>query len=258
MNLHRSRQRVSLAPSPCWGEGRGQGRRPLVFKPRAALAPVWTARAASLLIASALLAGCESGPRVPDWSINAVGHVERFTEAYLKGDSRVEAREFELARAETARTGRPELVARIELTRCAARVASLVFESCAGFEPLRADAGEPERAYARYLAGQASAQDAALLPPQHRAIAAGGGSVAGIEDPLARLVAAGVLLQQSRATPDTVAQAVDTASHQGWRRPLLAWLGVQARLAEERGDAAEAARIRRRMDLVQPRALRSP
>lgn len=254
MNPHRSRRRSGLAPSPHWGEGRGAGQRLIVFKPDTALFTVWPARVASLLIASALLVGCESGPRVPDWSINAVGHVERFAEAYLKGDSRVEAREFDLARAETARTGRPELVARIELTRCAARVASLVFEPCAGFEPLRADAGDAERAYARYLAGHASAPDAALLPPQHRAVAAGGGGIAGIEDPLARLVAAGVLLQQSRATPETVAQAVDTASHQGWRRPLLAWLGVQARLAEERGDAAEAARIKRRMDLVQPAA----
>ena len=213
-------------------------------------------RFAFLIAVTAGLVACESGPKVPDWSINAVGHVERFTAAYLKGDARVEAREFELARAEVSRTGKPELVARVELNRCAARVASLVFEPCAGFEPLRQDAGEAERAYARYLDGAATAQDAALLPPQHRAIAAGGTGIAAIEDPFARLVAAGVLLRQSRASPDTVAQAAETASRQGWRRPLLAWLGVQARLADERGDVEEAARLRRRMDLVQPAASR--
>ena len=64
-----------------------------------------------------MLAGCSSGPKVPDWKINAIGHIERFTEAYLKGDERVEAREFALARAETARTGKPDQVARIELNR---------------------------------------------------------------------------------------------------------------------------------------------
>ncbi|MGB3072603.1 MAG: hypothetical protein WBC18_28915 [Ottowia sp.] len=197
---------------------------------------------------SATLSACSSGPKVPDWSINAVGHVERFTEAYLKGDSRVEMREFDLARAETARTGRPDLVARIELNRCAARVASLVFEPCEGFEALRTDASEAERAYANYLAGQVNGHEAALLPPQHRALAAA--DLASIEDPFSRLVAAGVLMRRTAATPDTVAAAVDTASRQGWRRPLLAWLGVQARLAEERGNTDEAARIRRRMDLV--------
>nr|WP_028602172.1 hypothetical protein [Ottowia thiooxydans] len=203
-----------------------------------------------VLAASAMLCACASGPKVPDWSINAVGHTERFTEAYLKGDTRIEVREFTLARAETARTGQPELVARVELNRCAARVASLVFEACTGFDALKVDASDVERAYASYLSGQAAGSEAALLPPHHRAVAQGGANIAGIEDPFARLVAAGVLMRRSAATPETVATAVDTASRQGWSRPLLAWLGVQARLAEERGDTEEAARIRRRMDLA--------
>lgn len=203
------------------------------------------------------MTACASGPEVPDWKINAIGHVERFTEAYLKGDERIEAREFALARAETARTGQPDQVARIELNRCAMRVASLVFEPCTGFEPLRTDAGAADRAYADYLDGRVlSAAEAALLPPHHRAVASGAAAAAlpPADDPLGRLVAAGVLLRRAQASPQVVAQAVDTASGQGWRRPLLAWLGVQARLAEQRGDAEEAARLRRRMDLVQPPA----
>ena len=212
-----------------------------------------TIRFAIALIAGGALWGCAGGPSVPDWQVSAVGHVERFTQALLRGDARVQAREFDLARAEVARTGRPELVARVELTHCAARVASLDFAPCTGFEPLRADAGEAERAYADYLAGQAGASQAALLPPPHRAVTAGSQAAAAIDEPLARLIAAGVLLRQGRASPALVARAVDTASEQGWRRPLLAWLGVQARLAEQAGQTEEAARIRRRMDLVGPR-----
>lgn len=210
-------------------------------------------RIALVFVAAGALSACASGPKVPDWRISAVGHVQRFTEAWLSGDTRVAGREFDLARADTARTGRPELVARVELTRCAARVASLDFAPCTGFEPLRADAGEAERAYADYLAGQAVASQAALLPPLHQAVAAGSQAVAAIDEPLARLIAAGVLLRQGRASPALVAQAVGTASEQGWRRPLLAWLGVQARLAEQAGQTEEAARIHRRMDLVGPR-----
>lgn len=211
---------------------------------------------ATILIAACALSACAGGQKVPDWSVNAVGHVERFSEAYLRGDSRVAAREFDRARAETARTGRPDLVARVELNRCAVRVASLDFEPCTGFDALAADAGEPERAYARYLAGQAGAADVALLPAQHRAVATGGGGVGAIEDPLARLIAAAVLLREHKAAPDVVAAAVDTASNQGWRRPLLAWLGAQARGAEQRGDTEEATRIQRRMTLIAPSAPR--
>jgi len=210
-----------------------------------------------LVVAALALAGCASGPLPPDWQTNAKSALEHAVAAYLKGDARIEAIEFERARREVARTGRIDLAARIELARCAARVASLVFEPCAGFERLRADAAAAERAYADYLAARARPQDAAQLPPQHRAVAAGldtdtvDAAVRAIEDPLARLVAAGVVFRANRASPATIALAIDTASAQGWRRPLLAWLGVELMRAEKAGDRAQAERLRRRIALVQ-------
>ncbi len=202
---------------------------------------------------AALLAGCAGGPPPPDWQLNAQGAIERAQDAYLSGNSRIEEVEFARARAEIARTGRADLLARAELVRCASRVASLVFETCAGFELLAQDAAAPEQAYARYLQGQATAADAALLPAPHRPLLAaqvGGAQLAQLEGPLSRLVAAGVLLRSGRADPQTIALAIDAASGQGWRRPLLAWLGVQAQRAEQAGDAQESARIRRRILLV--------
>jgi hypothetical protein len=68
---------------------------------------------------------------------------------------------------------------------------------------------------------------------------------------LSRLVAAGVLLQGKRASPAVLSEAVKTASAQGWRRPLLAWLGVQAMRAEQAGDSEESQRLRRKMSLVE-------
>ena len=202
-----------------------------------------------------VLAACASTPPPPDWQMNAKDSLDRSVAAYLQGNSRVEAVEFARARTELARTARADLLARAELTRCAARVASLVFEPCAGFAALAQDASAAERAYADYLAGKISTLDAALLPEQHRAVASAtitalATAVAGIADPLARLIAAGVLMQSARAEPAVMALAVDTASAQGWSRPLLAWLNVQALRAEAAGDAGEAARLRRRIGLV--------
>lgn len=205
-----------------------------------------------------LLTACSNNPPAPDWQMNAKASAERAAEAWLTGNNRVEAAEFARARSEVASTGRPELLARVELLRCATRVASLDFEPCKGFEALSADAAPPEQAYARYLAGKTLAADAALLPEAYRPFAAGSApadaAVAAIRDPLSRLVAAGVLFQRSQATPGTIALAVDTASAQGWRRPLLAWLKVQQARAQAGGAADEVARIQRRMDLVVPPA----
>lgn len=208
-------------------------------------------RLAALLFGLLMLAACGSKPRAPDWQMNAHDALQRSQAAYLKGDARVEAAEFETARRELAATGQVALVARAELTRCAAKVASLVFEACEAFERLRADAPAAERAYADYLQGRIAPPEIALLPAHHRAVAsAGAAAVASIEDPLARLVAAGVLMQTGQASPQVLDTAVDTASQQGWRRPLLAWLGVQLRRAEGAGAAQDAERLRRRIALV--------
>jgi hypothetical protein len=61
-----------------------------------------------------------------------------------------------------------------------------------------------------------------------------------------------VLLQRGAASPAVVADAVETASQRGWRRPVLAWLGVQLRQAQTAGAADEAARIQRRIQLLAP------
>lgn len=208
---------------------------------------------AALLIA---LTACGNNPPVPDWQMNAQSSIERSTAAYMTGNARVEEAEYKRARDALGSTGKVDLIIRAELIRCAARVASLVFEDCAGFDKLAADASPADRAYAAYLAGRATAADAALLPAQHQPVAAAtsdtaaAGAAQAIADPLSKLVASGVLLRANKATPALLADAVETASAQGWRRPLLAWLGVQAMRAEQAGDATEAQRIKRRIDLV--------
>jgi len=197
-----------------------------------------------------VLVACASGPVPPDWTLNARGALERGVDAWLDGQDRVAVSEFGRARLEAGRSAQVTAVARVELTRCAVRVASLDMTDCDAFEVLRVDAAAQERAYADYLRGRLPAADAALLPPQHRAVAAGGSSPANIDDPLARLVAAGVLFRRGQADAGLVALAVDTASARGWRRPLMAWLQVQARVAEQAGDAALAAQARRRLGLI--------
>lgn len=200
------------------------------------------------------LGACSSGPKPADWQMEAKSAMDRALGAYLEGNSRVEAMEFGRVRGELSATGRVDLVARAELLRCASRVASLVLEPCAGFEPLRQDAPAAERAYADYLEGRLQAADVALLPASQRAAASGGAdaaAVVAITDPLSQLVAAAVQFRTGRASPALVQLAVETSSRQGWRRPLLAWLGVQLQLAEKGGDAEAAARVRRRIALTQ-------
>jgi hypothetical protein len=59
-----------------------------------------------------------------------------------------------------------------------------------------------------------------------------------------------VQLRRGAVTPKEIERAADVASDQGWRRPLLAWLGVLEKRARDAGDAKTADRILRRMKLI--------
>lgn len=214
-----------------------------------------TARLWSLGLALAL-AACSSQPPAPDWQMNAHGAAQKAVQAYLSGETRVAALEFARARQETARTGQPALLAQVHLLECAAQVASLEMAPCSAFDALRPDASAAQTAYADYLAGVLAPQAAALLPPSQQAVALAtegnaATALAAIADPWSRLVAAGVLLRTGRASPHTMELATDTASAQGWRRPLLAWLLLQAQRAEQAGDTQLVAQLRRRIAVVE-------
>jgi len=188
------------------------------------------ARIRHSLALTLLAAGCASGPDPLDWQLNSAQAIEAFKRDYLVGDTAAAESDFQEARSQLKRTGRADLVARAELVRCAVRTAALDFDDCPGFQALRQDAAPAEIAYADYLAGK-------------------GAQKAG-DEPLSRLVAAGVAFRKATITPGEIQSAVDLSSAQGWARPLLAWLGVQAKRAEDAGDRETAARARRRMDVI--------
>jgi len=179
---------------------------------------------------SLFLSACGGGPVPPDWQSNSYSAMNAFQSYYLKGETRAAALEFDRAVAELRSTGRGDLVGRAELARCAVRAASLEFDNCPGFEKLRADAGAEELAYADFLSGKNERP--------------------ATDDPLSRLVSHGVRFSSGKATPESISAAVDISSAQGWRRPLLAWLGVQEKRAEAAGDREALDRIRRRIALV--------
>jgi len=196
-----------------------------------------------------LLTACGATPPVPDWQMNSHASAYKAIQAYLVGDSRVATLEWQRARREVSSTGDP--LSRVELLRCAALTASLEFAPCSAFAALRLDASPAETAYADYLAGHASTEQAALLPPAQRAAHANTAAIANIADPLARLIAAAIAWHTGRATPDTLELATETASGQGWRRPLLAWLLLRAEQAAQAGDTPLEAALRRRIALIE-------
>jgi hypothetical protein len=222
----------------------------------------------SLITVVLLLSGCTSRTLAPEWQSQAHAALTLYTGAYLSGNSRVADLEFDRARAQIARTGRLDLMARIELLRCATQVASLELTACAAYQALAGDAPPEDQAYASFITGNWASLDAKRLPQPYQGLVQhsqaqakhqaglipapppGHDTLVQIEDPLARLVAAGSLIQREVLTSRDIDLAVETASRQGWRRPLLAWLGVQLKHQQTAVEADAAAKTQRRIDLV--------
>jgi hypothetical protein len=183
-----------------------------------------------LLAGLALLSGCASGPPPAGWQLESYAAANAYQRSYLSGSGKAADADFVRLKKEFSATGRLDLAARAELLRCALRVASLEFDDCPGFEKLRAYAGAEELAYADFLSGKIERT--------------------ATDDPLSRLVLHGVKFRVGKAAPESIAAAIDISSAQGWRRPLLAWLGVEEKRAEAAGDRDALERIRRRIALV--------
>ena len=207
-------------------------------------------------LVAVVLASCSSGLRTPDWQLQARVSAERFIADYLSASPSADA-QWHRIRLALASTAQPARMARAELLRCALRVASLDWQPrCEGFEVLRDAASPAELAYADYLQGRWNeASRSALSPVQRRVTEQGPRALAGLEDPLSRLLGAAVLMRSGQVPPSgqdaLVAVAVDTASAQGWRRPLLAWLGLQRDRLQAQGRSAEADRVMQRLKLLE-------
>ncbi len=202
------------------------------------------------------LSACGTTPPAPDWQVQAKGAMDRATRAYLQGHDKAVPAELRHARSALAQTGQPAAVAQAELLHCAAQVASLVLGPCAAWDALAVDATPAQRAYAAYLQGHIlTAEQIALLPAAQRPVAQRSAQDAqalpATMEPLSLLVAAAHLLQRAQCPPAVMDQAIDTASQQGWRRPLLAWLTLKHQGAVQAQQKESADQLARRLRLLQ-------
>lgn len=211
-----------------------------------------------LALAALLLAACGSGgPPPPDWKTDAADLVARYQKHALRGENTLAERYFQQAVAATGGAGRVAETARLWLLRCATRRAMLIDDPCAEYaglaslQPVAAD-----DAYYRFLTLRWDGVDPALLPAHHRDLLRApavqrSAALARIDDPLARLLDASLLVLRREADAATLDLATETASSQGWRQPLLTYLKLMQQQAIARGDAAGQARLARRIELVE-------
>lgn len=205
-----------------------------------------------------LLVGCGSrGLPPPDWKTSAASLVERYKKHALLGENVLAERYFQQAVKATGGAGRLDDTAKLWLVRCATRRAMLIDDACMEYVELATDLPDTEdQAYYQFITLRWDDLDSAKLPEQHRDLVRAPTALRPdilrrIEDPLARLLDASLLVMRQEADAATLTLATETASERGWRQPLLTYLKLQHQQAAARGDSGELTRLAKRIQLVE-------
>ncbi len=206
-----------------------------------------------------LVVGCAS-VEIPSWTFASFNYLENYKQNFLIGKDDMAELHFQKAEEEIKKSGDINILAKAYLTRSALHAA--VLEPVPDREYLRlADIGTmaENRHYLLFLQGAFPRVDGSLIPEQYRdtlqAIRKGeirviGTALAKIENPLSRLVATGVVVAAGYQDENTLQNAIDTASKNGWKRALLAYLRTIQSFYEKNAEKDKAARIRKVIELI--------
>ena len=211
-----------------------------------------------LISLAVLLSACGGSPPAPDWKKDSTSLIEKYRKAELKGENKLAERYFEQSLDAAGSAAKLEETARLHLIRCATRQASLSFEPCTGYlEFARFGASAEDEAYHRFITGQWDKLDSGKLPAQYRDFLANRDTAKNlpilqkIDDPLSRLIAISAAVMRKQADDATLNLAADTASEQGWRKPLLVYLKLLENRASLKEDKTGLEKLRARIKLVE-------
>jgi hypothetical protein len=206
-----------------------------------------------------LVCACSSAP-IPEWKDNAYRHLEDYKKYYLADKEDATEPHFVKARKEIAAGNDLGLLSVAYLTKYALHAASLEsFETREFAKLYRLEPNVTNMAYCHFLKGNFSAVDLKALPVQYtgtmkatagKNIALAAKEIAAIDDPLSRLVACGVWVKYLPYDENIIQIGINTASANGWRRPLWAYLTKLQQYYFERGEASKASAINERLDLL--------
>ncbi len=214
------------------------------------------------LILLLLVASCSSGPPIPDWNLKSYNRLEDFKKNYLEGNKAIADIHFKRALAEIRKSGDLDLLAKAYLIRMALEVAVLKQAGDEEFLKVEAVQSDPvNKNFHAFLTGKQDHVRDPLLPDQYRGIQRylsqgkkdiPSNELARIEDPASRLIAVGVCVGQGRFDEKSLNIAIETASRNGWKKPLLAYLERLRIYYEDRNQTDKARAIRERIQLISP------
>jgi hypothetical protein len=212
------------------------------------------------LLFALLICACGSATPVPDWKDNAYRQLDDYKTSFLTGKEESTEPHFIKARREIAAGNDLSLLTIAYLTKYALHTASLEsFDSSEFAKLYRLEPNVSDMAYCHFLKGNFSAVDSKALPVRYggvlkaayaKDLTMAAREIAVIDDPLSRLIACGVWVQYLPSDETILQIGISTASTNGWRRPLWAYLHKLQAHYLEKGERNKAIATKERLELL--------
>jgi hypothetical protein len=211
------------------------------------------------LVCCLLILACGS-KSIPEWQALGAKQLEGYKQTALEGKTDLAAQHFRKAVAEVKKSGDLERLARVHLTRCAVQVALLEPLDDREYLEIAAVLPQPDhQAFHAMLKGEPAGVEAGRLPPRYQGFlkawqrndpSSARAEIDRMDDPLAVLIATGLLVKGRQYEAETLNRAIEVSSRNGWKKALLTYLDVQQASYGRSGDHARSELIRRKMDLL--------
>lgn len=212
------------------------------------------------LILALLICACGAAMPVPAWKDHAYRQLDDYKTSFLTGREESTEPHFVKAQREIAAGNDLSILTIAYLTKYSLHTASLESFDSSEFAKLYSlEPNAADMAYCHFLKGNFSAVDAKVLPSRYTGVlkAASGRDltmaaleIAAIDDPLSRLIACGVWVSYLPSDETILRIGISTASANGWRRPLWAYLSKLQTYYLESGNQSKAGIIKERMELL--------
>jgi len=208
-----------------------------------------------------LFAGCGFSQK-PPWLIKSSKGLETFEANFLSGaEPSVTEANFAVAVEEIKKSGDLNLLQKAWLTRMALQGAVLNEMEEGDYRQIAAAGQVPANEnYYMFLKGNISELDIKLLPEQYREFSGAllkgdvlktGKAIASMKDEhLSKLIAAGIAVRSGIESEAIIQAAVETASINGWKMALIAWMERLAAFHGAAGEAGKATEVWQRIELI--------
>jgi hypothetical protein len=203
---------------------------------------------------------CGGSQPIPQWKDTASRQLENYKINFLTDKEDIDEPHFIKARNAISSNNDLQLLAKAYLMKYALHTA--VLEDFDDSDFLRIDKLEPNvsnRAYYDLLKGNISqlnetklklAYQKLLHLMRDKNLSVAAKEIASIDDPLSRLIACGIWLKYMPYDENIIKLAIDTASQDGWRRPLWAYLNKLQKYYLDRQETDKAETIKERLELL--------